>query len=218
MSTYVLMKILESTPSRYDLGIKMITLGRQAGAYDFLTSHISAGQKVLDIGCGTGALTLRAAAKGARVKAIDINAEMLDIARKRARDRNLDSLIDFSEMGVAELCEELDESYDVVMSGLCFSELSDDEIEYTLKEVYRILKKSGMFLVADETKPDSPLKRVIHWLLRLPLVVIVYILTQTTTSAVENLEERMRQAGFMITSVRSNWLGDFKSIVAVKIN
>ena len=77
MSTYVLMKILESAPGRYDAGLRILTLGRLDKAYDRLASHISKGQKVLDIGCGTGALVIRAALQGAFVKGIDINSGMI---------------------------------------------------------------------------------------------------------------------------------------------
>lgn len=81
MPTYVLMKVLESAPNRYDRGIRILTLGELDEAYDRLTSHIKPGQIVLDVGCGTGALTVRAAMRGARVKGIDVNPQMLEIAR-----------------------------------------------------------------------------------------------------------------------------------------
>ena len=73
MSTYVLMRILESAPSRYDLGIRLLTLGKLDPVYDRLVLNIQHGQKVLDIGCGTGALTCLAAQRGAQVTGIDIN-------------------------------------------------------------------------------------------------------------------------------------------------
>ena len=75
-------------------------------AYDRLASHIKKGQKVLDIGCGTGALTLMAARKGAKVKGIDVNPQMLEIAQKRAAKANLTQSIQLCEMGVAELKRE----------------------------------------------------------------------------------------------------------------
>ncbi|MFQ5709711.1 MAG: corrinoid protein-associated methyltransferase CpaM, partial [bacterium] len=159
MSTYILMKILESAPERYDRGISILTLGRLDTVYENLASHIKKGQRVLDIGCGTGAMSLRAAQKGAVVKGIDINAQMLEIAQRRAQEKNVCQGIEFCEIGVAELCDEQPESYDVVMSTLCFSELSEDELVYTLKEVKRILKRGGRLLVADEIKSNRISKR-----------------------------------------------------------
>ncbi len=123
MSTYILMKILESAPDRYDRGIRILSLGKLDKAYDRLISPVKEGQRVLDIGCGTGALTLRAAKKGAKLKGIDVNSRMMEIAQKRAEEAKLAQNIEFSEMGVAELGSEKPESYDVAMCGLCFSEL-----------------------------------------------------------------------------------------------
>jgi len=216
MSTYILMKILESAPSRYDKGIRILTLGRLSNAYDRLASHINKGQRVLDIGCGTGALTLRATQKGAKVKGIDINPQMLEIAEKRAGEANLAQNIELCEMGVAELGSEESESYDVVMSGLCFSELTEDELVYALKEVKRILKKGGILLIADEVIPQSIPMRILNWLIRLPLVIITYIIAQTTTHAVKNLSEKIKDAGLLIESIRMEKMQNFVELVAKK--
>jgi len=210
------MKILESAPSRYDKGIRILTLGRLDKAYGRLTSCIKEGQRVLDLGCGTGALTLRAAQKGARVKGIDVNPQMLQIAQKGASEANLIQNIELREMGVAELGSEESESYDVVTSGLCFSELTEDELTYTLKEVKRILKPRGFLLIADEVRPEGISKRILNWLIRFPLVVITYLITQTTTNAVKNLPEKLKQAGLLIESVRLSKIEDFIELVARK--
>jgi cyclopropane fatty-acyl-phospholipid synthase-like methyltransferase len=214
MSTYILMKILESQPSRYDKGIKILTLGSLEASYDRIASHIKKGDKVLDIGCGTGALTLRAALKGAKVKGIDINPEMQDILKKRAEELKLTKQIEIVEMGVAELDAESVGSYDAVISGLCFSELSTDELRYTLKEAKRIIKPNGLLLLADEVVPKNFFKRIFNAFLRIPLIVITYILTQTTTHAVKNLPELVEEAGFVIESRQFAGLGSFMEIVA----
>lgn len=211
------MKVLESAPDRYDAGIRILTLGKLDKAYDRLISCIKSGQKVLDIGCGTGALTLRAAQKGASVKGIDVNVQMIEIAQKRAIKMKVAQNVEFCEMGVAELDSEKSENYDIVMSGLCFSELSEDELIYALKEVKRILKPKGLLLVADEVRPDSLSKKMLNWLIKFPLVIITYILTQTTTKAVENLPETTEKAGFLIESVGLNKIGNFIGLIGKKL-
>jgi SAM-dependent methyltransferase len=57
--------------------------------------------RVLDLGCGSGQVSLLAAALGARVHAIDIAPRMLDIARASAARAGLEGRIDFVEGDVA---------------------------------------------------------------------------------------------------------------------
>lgn len=216
MSTYVFMKILESAPSRYDVGIRLLTFGRLEQAYDRLAAHIKPGQQVLDLGCGTGALTLRAARKGAFVTAIDVNPGMLDVARKRVAETSLGERVQFAEKGVAELETEPSEYYDVVTAGLLFSELSGDEINFTLQQITRLLKPGGILLIADEVRPSGLWKRLLHQLVRIPLMVTTYLLTQTTTHPIKNLAHRIEESGLKIKEIRSNWLGTFMQIVARK--
>lgn len=216
MSTYVFMKILESATTRYDKGIRMLTGGKLDDAYDRLTSDIAEGQNVLDVGCGTGALALRAARKGAFVRGIDINPQMLEIARKRADESGLGEKMVFCEMGIAELGGEPERSYDVVLSALCFSELSADELDYTLKEVMRLLKPGGLLLVADEVSPDNFLRRAVNRIAGLPMKIITYVITQTTTTAVKHLPERVEGAGFSLVSIRSSRSKSFMELIARK--
>jgi demethylmenaquinone methyltransferase/2-methoxy-6-polyprenyl-1,4-benzoquinol methylase len=212
MSTYVLMKILESAPSRYDRGIRILTLGRLEPAYDRIASHIQKGDRVLDIGCGTGALTIRAAHRGASVMGIDINPQMLDMAKRRARERGVLKNVTFLEMGVGEL-DTITEQYDVIMSGLCFSELTEGELDFTVRHAKRLLRQGGLFLIADEVRPRNILKRIASLIIRFPLVIITYLLTQTTTRAVHQLPEKVKEAGFEIQSETTNPLGTFVELV-----
>jgi ubiquinone/menaquinone biosynthesis C-methylase UbiE len=216
MSSYVFMKVLESAPERYDAGIRILTLGRLDRAYDRLASHIKPGQKVLDIGCGTGALTLRAARRGGFVKGIDVNPAMLDIAQKRVATAGLAEKVELRELGVAELEDEKSGNYDAVMSGLVFSELTADEAVYGLREAFRLLKPGGLLLLADESEPKNLLKKLLHKTLRFPLKVITYLLTQTTTHAVKDLPVKIRNAGFQVENFRSNRVETFIEIVARK--
>jgi ubiquinone/menaquinone biosynthesis C-methylase UbiE len=216
LSTYILMKILESAPRRYDKGIRILTFGRLGKVYGRLIFHIEKGDRVIDLGCGTGELTLRAAQKGATVKGIDVNSQMLEIAQNRARDMHLTQNAQFCEIGVAELGAEQSETYDVAMSGLCFSELTEDELTYTIGEAARILKPGGLLLVADLVTPKSIAKRILDWVIRLPLRIVAYLFTQATPSRLKDLPERIEEAGFLVNSVRSSRIEGLIELVARK--
>ena len=210
------MKVLESAPHRYDRGIKILTLGKINKAYDRLVEGIKKDDIVLDIGCGTGMLSFRVVLQGAIITGIDINPEMLDIAQKRMNELEVKDRVKFLEMGVAELDHFENDSFDVIMSGLCFSELSEDEISFTLNQVLRLLRNDGKFLLVDEIKSKSIIKRILNLFLRLPLVLLTYILTQTTYKAIKNIEKRIIESGLKIESRKSNFLDNFVELVLVK--
>jgi demethylmenaquinone methyltransferase/2-methoxy-6-polyprenyl-1,4-benzoquinol methylase len=171
-------------------------------------------ERVLDIGCGTGALSLRAGRRGAVVVGIDVNPEMLAVAKKRIQEEGLTERIDLREMGIAELDGLEAESFDVVMSGLCFSELGEDEIAFALREIRRILSTGGLLMIADEIRPSNLLSRVAHKLVRAPLVALTYLITGQTTHALDKLPERVKDAGFSVEAVRTSAMGSFMELVA----
>jgi demethylmenaquinone methyltransferase/2-methoxy-6-polyprenyl-1,4-benzoquinol methylase len=210
------MRILESAPERYDRGMRLLSLGRIDRAYDRLAAHVAPGAHVLDIGCGTGALALRAARHGARVKGIDVSAGMLEIAAQHAEEAGLGDSVELEEMGAALLDGEDAEVYDAVMSGLCFSELSDDEIVHTLAQIRRILRPGGLLLLADEVRPRTRASRIAMALVRAPLVALAYLVAGRTSHAVANLTERVEEAGLSIESNVTSGLGSFCELVARK--
>ena len=73
MSSLALMRWLENTPARYDRGMRVITLGRVAELHEALVAAATqkADARVLEIGCGTGAVTLRLAERGAHGIGLD---------------------------------------------------------------------------------------------------------------------------------------------------
>jgi ubiquinone/menaquinone biosynthesis C-methylase UbiE len=150
------------------------------------------------------------------VTAIDVNPEMLEIVRRRVQEAGLADHVAVREMGVAELDGEPPACFDAVTAGLCFSELSDDEIRYALGQVRRVLRPGGLLLVTDEVEPPTAGRRLLHNILKAPLAALTYLVTQQTTHAVRGLPSRVATAGFLVEAIRSNWLGSFVELVARK--
>lgn len=140
----------------YDLTVNLMTLG-QAGRLRTKTvdqALIQPGDSVLDVGCGTGEVTLRAKMRSGsgQVCGIDPAPEMIAVARKKAARQKLD--IDF-RVGVIETLPFPDSSLDVVTSSLMMHHLTDDLKVRGLSEIYRVLKPGGRLLIADLMRSSS---------------------------------------------------------------
>ena len=217
MSSYIYMKILESQPHRYDKGIALMSLGgAERCKRKLVEENVQPGFRVLEIGCGTGTMAILAARRGAEVLGFDVSEAMLDVARGKIREAGLSHRIQVEEMGVSGMDKLASESFDVVMSTLVFSELSGDERVYALRHAYRVLKTGGRLALADEALPRTFLKRALHGAVRIPLLIVTFALTQTTTSAVEGLRELVAGAGFRSEREERSSLDSFLYLVATK--
>ena len=216
MSSFVWMKILESAPERYDRGIRMLSGGRIAEVYERIASLAAApGKRVLDIGCGTGGVTLACAARGAAVTGIDIDAGMLEVARSKRVPAG--GSAEFAQIGAAEIEDRFAErSLDAVVSCLAMSEMSPEEQDYALRAAHSCLAPGGALVIADETTPEGGISRLVYRLRRLPVAAATYLLTQTTTRPVQGLCQRIRAAGFSILSAERMWSGSFLIVHAIK--
>jgi len=199
------------------MGIRLLSLGRSERLHARMAESVEAGERVLDVGCGTGSLALRCAQKGAEVTGIDSSPLMLDVASHKLATLDLGDKVDLIQMSAIDLDEKFEEgTFDVVVSSLMFSELSDDEQRFVLRECYALLRSGGRLLLADEVEPRSWWLRIPTRILRLPLVVITYILTQASTKAVADLDEKAADAGFTIQSVDRSMLGGLMLVVGAK--
>jgi ubiquinone/menaquinone biosynthesis C-methylase UbiE len=207
MSSFAFMKVLESSPNRYDRGIRILSRGRITEVYLKIAEMVAApGKRILDIGCGTGNVSLACAARGSSVMGIDSNAEMLEVAKSKAKKAKLEDEVKWLELGVAEIAGKISErSLDAVVSCLAFSELTPDEQTYTLSTAYSLLKPGGAIVIADEVVPESAFNRFRHRLMSLPLVFMTYILTQTTTHPLNNPSPLLHKAGFANVETTSMW-------------
>jgi len=115
----------------------------------FSLGPINKDEAVLDIGCGTGVDTLVAAimvGSEGQVTGIDLIPEMLKRARTNLEKTSLQN-VTFQE-GSAEQLPFPNGTFDVVISNGVFNLIPDKA--KALREVFRVLKPSGRFLLADQ--------------------------------------------------------------------
>jgi ubiquinone/menaquinone biosynthesis C-methylase UbiE len=141
--------------SSYDLLTNVLLLG-QARRLRNLTVDLAGlkpGESVLDVGCGTGGVTIPAGQRvGVNGKAagIDPSPEMIEVAKRKAQRKGLD--IDFRQ-GVIEALPYPEASFDVVTSSLMMHHLPEPLKVKGLAEIYRVLKPGGRLLIADMISP-----------------------------------------------------------------
>ena len=174
--------------SYYDLSVNITTLG-QARRLRRMTvdqALIHSGDRVLDVGCGTGEVTLLAKirANEGNVYGIDPAPEMIAVARKKAARKGLD--IDF-RVGVIETLPFPDASLDVVTSSLMMHHLPENLKVRGLAEIYRVLKPSGRLLIADFLRPTGSF---------LNHAYIAFTRHHGLRSGVEDLQTLLEKVGF----------------------
>ena len=102
---------------------------------------------VVDVGAGTGLLTLALAGRVERVWAIDIAPMMSEYLRAKAASAELDNVTVVTASAVS--LPLVDASADVVVSNYCFHHLPDEGKERALAEVHRVLRPGGRLVFGD---------------------------------------------------------------------
>ena len=120
-------------------------------------ANIKPGDKVLDVGCGTGSLTLTARSyvgPNGKVFGIDAAPEMIEVASKKASRARLDVVF---EVGLIEALTFPDATFNVVISRLAIHHLPDDLKRRGFAELLRVLRPGGHLLIADFKPPTNPI-------------------------------------------------------------
>lgn len=120
----------------------------ESSAVEFLARlPLNAGDRVLDVACGSGQLALLAARKGAKVTGVDISTNWLEAARVRATSEGLDAKFD---EGDAEELPYDAEAFDLVTTiyGTMFAPRPDR----VARELVRVCRRGGSIGMANWTK------------------------------------------------------------------
>ena len=110
--------------------------------YGSVLNQVQPGMRVLDAGCGDGALSLMLAAKGAIVTGVDISRPNIESAKKYAEKANLD--VNFI-VGDAENLPFADNEFDIVVSSHVLEHIPD--FDRGLVEVMRVTKKRAVVAI-----------------------------------------------------------------------
>jgi ubiquinone/menaquinone biosynthesis C-methylase UbiE len=212
----VFMKWLETTPGDYERGIQLLTLGRLTPLKGRIAAdYVQPGDRVLEIGCGTGTLALMMAQRRATVVGVDASPLMLAEARRKADEAGLSEAIELHELDVSEIADHFPPgSFDAIVSTLAFSEFPPQVQRYALAEVRQLLRPGGRLLIVDEVVPDGPGARLLFHAVRLPLAAITWLLTRTTTNALNRFSATLAEAGFGSRVVASKLGGSLQLIEA----
>jgi len=101
-------------------------------------AQVAAGQRVLDVACGTGVVALTAARRGAKVSGLDLSPVLLERARYNASIAGAD--IDFVE-GDAEVLPYPEASFDIVLSQ--YGHMFAPRPAVAVREMLRVLRVGG---------------------------------------------------------------------------
>ncbi|TPW27437.1 class I SAM-dependent methyltransferase [Pararhizobium mangrovi] len=114
------------------------------------------GRTVLDIGCGSGGITLHIAERyaPARIVGFDVERPPIERARRYAEERGLTETVEFVEAPPGAL-PFADATFDVIFSKDALVHVADKEAVFA--DIFRILKPGGIFAASDWlTSHDGP--------------------------------------------------------------
>jgi ubiquinone/menaquinone biosynthesis C-methylase UbiE len=174
----------------YDLVIRLTMPESRFKGRLIEQADIRESSRVLDLGCGTGTLTIliKKTHPDAKVVGLDGDPKILNIARTKAAKAGME--LTFNKAMACELPYP-DATFDRVVSSLVFHHLTRGDKVRALQEVFRVLRPDGELHVADWGKPQNMLMRVAS----LPLRIFDGL--ETTRDNVNGLlPDMFRDAGF----------------------
>ena len=146
--------VFTSVASNYDLMNDLMSGGMHRLWKNRFVAKVKPrpGEHILDMAGGTGDIAFRMADKGALVTVSDINADMLEVGKKRAESRGIQGLT--WQVENAEKLSFADSSFDGYTIAFGIRNVTD--IPAALKEAHRVLKRGGRFYVLEFSTSEWP--------------------------------------------------------------
>ena len=149
---------MEKAAPTYDKLMKRMTFGRERELRETTVSlaGVKPGDCVLEVGCGTGTLTLaakRRAGSSGKVFGIDVIPVMIELSQRKATQAGEE--ITFQLASIADIPFPANH-FDVVMCSFMIFHMSEMTRQKGIAEIFRVLKPQGRFLVLDSATPTRP--------------------------------------------------------------
>jgi demethylmenaquinone methyltransferase/2-methoxy-6-polyprenyl-1,4-benzoquinol methylase len=191
--------MFNAVPPRYDLVNRIITLGldkrwRRLASQTCLENKP---QAILDLGCGTGDLTIniaRMAVKDTEIVGLDFSQPMLEKAQKKAAKAGVVELVRFIHGDAIDLPFP-DAHFDCVGISFAFRNLTykNPLALAHLAEVKRVLTPGGRYVIVESSQPENRLIRALFHLYLRIFVTPVGIMLSGNPRAYRYLAESARR-------------------------
>jgi ubiquinone/menaquinone biosynthesis C-methylase UbiE len=154
---------MEKMVDSYDSYMKKVTLGREQVLREVTVdlAQVKPGDSVLEIGCGTGSLTLAAKRRvGSTGEAFGIDQIPGMVAASQHKAAQANEKITFQQGSIDNL-PFMDNRFDVALCSFMIFHMSDETRRKGIAEIQRVLKPGGRLLVLDMALPDQPVQKAI---------------------------------------------------------
>jgi 2-polyprenyl-3-methyl-5-hydroxy-6-metoxy-1,4-benzoquinol methylase len=133
---------------------------RWARRVKMIGSHLKPGMTILELGCGAGYFTKELARSGAEIMAVDLSADLLEIAKANCPASNV-------RYEIQDACALTysDATFDSVVGSSILHHL---EIEPAMREIRRVLKPGGTiyFTEPNMLNPQIAIQKNVPWIKR----------------------------------------------------
>jgi demethylmenaquinone methyltransferase/2-methoxy-6-polyprenyl-1,4-benzoquinol methylase len=166
-------RLFSTIADRYDLITRVLSYGQDARWKATLVTmaNVKAGERALDLACGTGDIALAAARRGARTIGLDITHRMLQLGRLRAdasafAKASADRSTSQAASGVSFIAGDMNSlpfhsaTFDLVTTGYGLRNVPD--LDAAIDEIARVLKPGGRLLSLDFNRPESAIVRGVY--------------------------------------------------------
>lgn len=148
-------QMFDTISENYDGLNRVISFGIDIKWRNLVVDILSKKQpkNILDIATGTGDLAINMVKTGAeKIIGLDISSGMLEVGKKKVTEKNLNHIIEMV-VGDSENLPFEENTFDAIT--VAFGVRNFEDLEKGLSEIYRVLKKSGTFIVLETSVPTK---------------------------------------------------------------